>query len=146
MIKTPGMTEKLAREKTAYLAFITSAICERALDGNLIYSGRAGHLLLPGVTHRLRVGAHRYPWKSRVEESHERQTEHFRGQGLGLPGPVWMRTSDKWIRSIHKTDRREPDQYDFLFVNLQNMGVGNAASRSSVKWPNSRISGPLRPV
>ena len=30
-------------------------ICERALRENLVYAGRSGHLLLPGVTHILRI-------------------------------------------------------------------------------------------
>ena len=56
MIETPGLSEKLVREKELYLAFLTATLCEKAAKGNLIYHGRAGHLLLPGVSHRLRVG------------------------------------------------------------------------------------------
>ena len=56
MIKSPGSSEKLARERNLYLAFLTAALCDAAGQGNMIYTGRAGHLLLPGVSHRLRVG------------------------------------------------------------------------------------------
>ncbi|HID31362.1 MAG TPA: hypothetical protein EYP19_15365 [Desulfobacterales bacterium] len=56
IIKSPVIHERLAREKEIYLAFATAALCESVENGNLIYHGRAGHLLLPGVTHRLRVG------------------------------------------------------------------------------------------
>jgi len=56
MIKNPGNEERLAREKQIYLAFLTETICRKAEKGNLVYCGRAGHLLLPGVSHRIRVG------------------------------------------------------------------------------------------
>jgi hypothetical protein len=56
IIKSPVAPEKLAKEKNLYLAFITTILCEKGEGGNLVYQGRAGHLLLPGVTHRLRVG------------------------------------------------------------------------------------------
>ncbi|MBW1735474.1 MAG: hypothetical protein JRJ71_13980 [Deltaproteobacteria bacterium] len=56
IIKSPVIPEKLAREKALNLALATDFLCEKAETGNLIYYGRAGHLLLPGVTHRLRVG------------------------------------------------------------------------------------------
>ena len=124
VIKTPGMSEKLAREKVLYLSFLTAALCEKAREGNLIYHGRAGHLLLPGVTHRLRVGV-TAPMEVRVKKAMAK-LNISEDKALGYLDQL-DEDMDKWIRSIHKTDRREPDQYD-LFVNLQNMGVGNAAS------------------
>ena len=56
IVKSPVIPEKLAREKDLYLAFVTAKLYENAREGNLIYFGRAGHMLLPGVSHRLRVG------------------------------------------------------------------------------------------
>ncbi|MGD2153567.1 MAG: cytidylate kinase-like family protein, partial [Gemmatimonadales bacterium] len=55
MLKTRAFGERLAIEREHYLAFCTSYLCDRAMEGRLVYHGRTGHLLLPGVSHVLRV-------------------------------------------------------------------------------------------
>jgi len=55
MVKSPAMSERVARQKERYLAFITSQLCERALKGDFVYHGRAGHMLLQGISHILKV-------------------------------------------------------------------------------------------
>jgi cytidylate kinase len=123
MIKTPGLSEKLVREKELYLAFLTATLCEKAGQGNLIYHGRAGHLLLPGVSHRLRVGL-TAPQEVRVKRT---------AQALNLTSDkaqTYLAQLDedvgKWIRYIHRVEGRDPNQFD-LFFNLENMGLSNAA-------------------
>jgi cytidylate kinase len=123
MIKTPGLSERLVREKELYLAFVTATLCEKAGKGNLIYHGRAGHLLLPGVSHRLRVGL-TAPQEVRVKRT---------AQTLSLTpdkAATYIAQLDedvaKWIRYIHRVDGRDPNQFD-LFFNLENMGLSNAA-------------------
>ena len=55
MVKKPAVQERLARLRDRYLAVATETIAERAARENLVYYGRAGHLLLPGVAHVLRI-------------------------------------------------------------------------------------------
>lgn len=123
MIKTPGRSEKLAREKELYLAFVTSVICEKSREGNLIYTGRSGHLLLPGVGHRLRVGL-TAPMDARIKRtamelniSTEKAANHLAqlDEDIG-----------KWIRFVHKADDRDFNQFDVIF-NLENICLPNAA-------------------
>ena len=123
MIKSPEMHEKLAREKELYLAFITAATCEQAPEGNLIYEGRVGHLLLPGVSHRLRVAVV-VPRETRVKNVM---------QALNLPQDKAMayleqldEDIDKWARYVHRQDLSELGQYDFV-INLHNMSMENAS-------------------
>lgn len=123
MIKSPEMHEKLAREKELYLAFITAATCEQAPEGNLIYEGRVGHLLLPGVSHRLRVAVV-VPRETRVKNAM---------QALNLPQDKAMayleqldEDIDKWARYVHRQDLSELGQYDFV-INLHNMSMENAS-------------------
>ena len=53
---SPGIfSERLALERDHYLAFTTSYLCDRAMEGGLVYHGRTGHFLLPGVSHVLKV-------------------------------------------------------------------------------------------
>ena len=123
MIKSPEMHEKLAREKELYLAFITAATCEQAPEGNLVYEGRVGHLLLPGVSHRLRVAVV-VPRETRVKNAM---------QALNLPQDKAMayleqldEDIDKWARYVHRQDLSELGQYDFV-INLHNMSMENAS-------------------
>ncbi len=123
MIKTPGASEKLVREKELYLAFLTATLCEKARQGDLIYHGRAGHLLLPGVSHRLRVGL-TVPREVRIKRT---------AQAMNLSpdkAETYLEQLDedfgKWIRFMHRVDGRDPNQFD-LFFNLENMGLTNAA-------------------
>ena len=123
MIKSPEMHEKLAREKELYLAFITAATCEQAPEGNLVYEGRVGHLLLPGVSHRLRVAVV-VPRETRVKNAM---------QALNLPqdkAMTYLEQLDedivRWARYVHQQDLSELGQYDFV-INLHNMSMENAS-------------------
>ncbi len=122
IVKSPIIPEKLAREKDLYLAFVTAKLYENAREGNLIYFGRAGHLLLPGVSHRLRVGL-AVPRLTRIDNvvrtlhlSPEKAAEYIDH----LDGDI-----EKWIHFVHRQDAKDPGQYD-IFFNLQNMSLANA--------------------
>ena len=122
IVKSPIIPEKLAREKDLYLAFVTAKLYENAREGNLIYFGRAGHLLLPGVSHRLRVGL-AVPRLTRIDNvvrelnlSPEKAAEYIDQ----LDGDI-----EKWIHFVHRQDAKDPGQYD-IFFNLQNMSLANA--------------------
>jgi len=124
MIKSPGNQERLAREKQIYLAFITERICRKAGSGNLIYHGRAGHLLLPGVSHRIRTGLF-VPKEVMAEETRV---------ALNLSTDrAWTyldRVSEdieKWFHFMHGVDPKERGQYD-LVLNTENLSLENAAS------------------
>jgi cytidylate kinase len=122
MIKRSSLTEKLAREKKLYLAFITANLCRRALEGNLIYSGRAGHLMLPG-SRKLRVGLSA-PLDIRIKRTAKAldmqldQAESYLAQ---LDEDI-----DKWVRQTHHASGQDPTKFD-VFINLENMTVSNAA-------------------
>jgi len=123
ILKQPSAREHLAREKNLYLAFMTSALCERAVDGNLIYSGRSGHLLLPGVGHRLRVGL-TLPREIRVQRaarelriSQQKADQYLRQLDEDF---------EKWGRFVHRVDATIPAHFD-LYLNLENLGLSNAA-------------------
>ncbi|MEW6663961.1 MAG: cytidylate kinase family protein [Thermodesulfobacteriota bacterium] len=124
MIKAPGNKERLAREKQIYLAFITQLMCEKAREGNLIYHGRAGHLLLPGVSHRIRVG---------LLVPKEVMADEVR-QALNLStDKAWAYLDrvnediEKWFHFMHGVDPNERGQYD-LVLNTEVLNLENAAS------------------
>jgi cytidylate kinase len=123
MIKSPAMHEKLGREKELYLAFVNARLCEKAPQGNLIYDGRVGHLLLPGVTHRLRVGLV-VPREVRVKNA--MQALNLTHDKAAAYLDQLDEDIDKWVRYVHRQDLRELGQYDFV-INLLNMSMENAS-------------------
>ncbi len=124
VFKSIGPQEKLAREKDLYLAFITKRLCESVIDDKLIYYGRFGHLLCPGVSHRIRVGL-TTPMHVRVKNVM---------QQLNLPREkaiTYIEQIDadvaKWSKFIHReTSGHDPRYYD-LCLNLQHINIEYAA-------------------
>ncbi|UCD56867.1 MAG: cytidylate kinase family protein, partial [Candidatus Hydrogenedentota bacterium] len=124
MVKSPAMSERLARQKERYLAFITSQLCERALKDTFVYHGRAGHMLLQGISHILKV---------RLVVDHEtRIAEAMQQLKLGRERAVeYVKNVDedieRWVRYFYGVHRDEPGQYD-IAVNLENMSLPNASA------------------
>jgi len=54
-VKKRHLTERQVLEKEHFLAFITRVLCERVLENDLVFHGRAGHLAVPGLTHVFRI-------------------------------------------------------------------------------------------
>ena len=117
--------ERLARHKSRYLAFITAAVCEKARESqDLVYHGRACHLLLPGISHVLRVG---------VVPNQERQLTAVMAR-LNLDHDKAQRYLEdlnqdlrNWFHFMHDADPDAPGQYD-LTLNLGHLSPESAAS------------------
>jgi len=124
MVKRPAVQERLARLKERYLAVATSVLCERAREGDLVYYGRAGHYLLPGVSHVLRVHVIPDPVQ-RLETAAQR---------IKLPeekARKFLAEVDEdiraWVRFVHGVNLDDPTRYDYV-VNLERTSLENAAS------------------
>lgn len=123
IIKSPVVDDKLALEKELFLSFLTDKICSRAVDGNLVYSGRAAHLLLPGVSHLLRVGI-ATPKEIRIQNA---------ASDLNIPqekAVAYLESLDrdvqKWVHYVHREEYNDPDHFD-LFLNLEKLSLENAS-------------------
>ncbi len=124
IIKSPVISEKLAREKDLFLALVTKSICEKAVDGNLVYYGRAGHLLSHGIPGFLRVGLET-DFETRVKKVVEKlhlQQEKARQYLKELDQDI-----KKWIHYVHRENAHNPASYD-LFLNLESISLKNATS------------------
>ena len=51
----PGILERYRHSRQSYVAYIRSALVERVAEDNVVYHGLAGHLLLTGIPHVLKV-------------------------------------------------------------------------------------------
>jgi len=123
MVKGRGFSERLALEREHYLAFTRAYLCDQALKGHLVYHGRTGHLLLPGVKNVLRV---------RVVADYEYRLKAAM-QRLGLERKKARRYVDEvdedrrqWARTMYGVSCDDVNQYDVV-VSLQQLSVENAS-------------------
>jgi cytidylate kinase len=122
MYKPPSMFERLARQRSVYVAFVRSSLLQYAASGSLVYHGHAGHLLLadvPGVL-RVRIVA---PMSFRVPAA----MEH-----LGLDEKKAIahiekvdRERERWTRFIYHIQWQDPSLYD-LVLNLEQLDLADA--------------------
>ena len=119
-----GITERLALERDHYLAFTTAYLCDKAAEGGLVYHGRTGHLLLPGVSHVLRA---------RVLAADEYRLEAVM-RNLGLDRKKARRYIEevdedrrRWVRSMYGVSWEDAANYDIV-LNLAQMNVENATT------------------
>ncbi|MEW6757612.1 MAG: cytidylate kinase family protein [Acidobacteriota bacterium] len=98
-------------QRRRYLAGMTALLCEMWSKGPLVYYGRAGHRLLPGVRHVARVGVFS-PRNLRVERVQER---------LRLPSAKAVeflssvdRDIESWVRYVHGATLQEADGFDLV--------------------------------
>ncbi|TAM48281.1 MAG: cytidylate kinase-like family protein [Acidobacteria bacterium] len=123
MVKKPAWRERLGRLKERYLAVATSTICEKAAAGNLVYYGRSGHFLLPGVTHVLRVRV--IPEPSQRLDTVVQRTKLSRERAVGFLDEIDADIR-AWVQFVHGAQMDDLHRYDFV-VNLENISIENAA-------------------
>ncbi|MEW6443759.1 MAG: cytidylate kinase family protein [bacterium] len=124
MIKPHLFTERLAREKDHFRAFMTRALCERALQGDLVYHGRTGHLLLQGVENifRVRVIA---DMEFRIQSAMRRLNLDWEKSRKYIESVHEDRA--RWVRELYGVHWDEAVHYDVI-VNTSQMNVDNASS------------------
>ncbi|MBI5477512.1 MAG: cytidylate kinase family protein [Deltaproteobacteria bacterium] len=120
--RAPGLWERLGRDRQLYVVYIQAALCEFLQEDNVVYHGHAGHLLLRGITHVLRVrliapmdyriGAAMASLRCGREEAeaHVRRVDEERA---------------RWTRFLYDIDWNSPLLYD-LVINLEGMSVETA--------------------
>ena len=124
MVKKPAVRERLARLKQRYLAVATDTICEKAAQGDLVYYGRAGHFLLPGVSHVLRVRV--IPERTQRLDAVVSRTKLSREKAASFLSEI-DEDIRAWVHFVHGADMDDLRRYDFV-VNLENMSLENAAT------------------
>jgi hypothetical protein len=124
MIKPRMFSERLGVEREHYRAFSVAYLCDRAMEARLVYHGRTGHLLLPGIDHVLSVRV--------VSDEEQRIWRVIKELGLDrTKARKYLNEVDedsrRWARSMYGVGWEDAAHYD-LVVNLQHMSVENAAS------------------
>jgi cytidylate kinase len=118
------LDERLTQVKEHFQAFTTRCICERALGENLVYAGRSGHVLMPGVTHLLRIRV--------VTDMETRITAVMQRLRLGRDKAKQYIEQveddrERWARVLYNVDWKFAGIYD-LIANLEQVSVGSATT------------------
>ena len=120
--EAPGVTECLHSEKKQCLACLRAALLREVKDDNAVYHGHAGHFLLDGVPHLIRVKV-----VANMESRIRALTEHSnltREEAIQL-----IKTLDekrlRWTRSLYHVDWQHPSLYDVV-IDLDQMTLPDA--------------------
>ena len=124
MVRRRPLNEALAIEKERFKAFVTATLCERALKTDLVYHGRIGQFVLPGVPHVLRVRA--------IMDREARISSTVKGLGLDWDkAKKYTEQVDedvhRWVRVMYNVDWDNPVYYDVV-INFSHLNVNNAAA------------------
>jgi cytidylate kinase len=117
--KSPSIFQKLSFERERYLAYIQASLCEYAVDDNMIYHGHAGHFLLKGVSHVLRVrlvADMAYRTRAAMEQLHLSEKDAVKHIERVDKERV------KWTGFLYGKDWESPELYDIVF-NLEDAGL-----------------------
>ena len=118
----PTILERMTHGREKYLSYIQVALLEHIEKDNIVYHGHAGHLLLPKISHVLKVRV--------IAELDERvellqQKEKFSKE----EALAFIREDDrqraKWTHYLYGTEIGDPSLYDMV-LNIGRLKIKNA--------------------
>jgi cytidylate kinase len=122
LLGPPVFSEDFKQDVKRYLIFYQEALCDRAQNDNLVYLGHAGHLLLRGITHVLRIRLIAPPsYRIRTLIEREAMTEE---QAVAQIEQVDAQRR-AWTLLLYGVDWLSPTLYD-LTINLEAMSIESA--------------------
>ena len=118
----PSILDRFSHGRYCYMAYIQSALTERAMNDNLVYHGLAGHLLLKGVPHVLKVRI--------IADLEERVAAEMKREGISHAQARDQLLKDdeerrRWTQSLYGVDPWDASLYD-LVVHINQLTVGDA--------------------
>jgi cytidylate kinase len=120
--KSPSIIHKFTFERERYLAFIQASLCEYAKDDNLIYHGHAGHFLLEGINHvlKIRIIAE---LPDRIKAAMERNSLSEKEAEKYIERVDKERA--KWTNFLYAQDWTSPSLYDIV-INSSQLSIENS--------------------
>ena len=142
MREAPRLWDRRATIRRLYVVGVQAALAERIVEGDLVYHGLAGQLLLRGVPAVLRtrlIGplAGRVRTVMDAERMERDAAERF------------IREQDasraRWVRMMYGEDIADPRLYDMV-VNLETMSVPDACAllEATLKQPDFAVTDAVR--
>ena len=119
----PRFWEKTPGRIPAHLNLVRTALLRRAHGGDFVYHGYAGHLLLSGISHVLRV-------RVIASEAYRVQTAMSDFGMSEKQAAQYVKTLNaqlrKWTRFLYGVDWQDPSLYDVVF-RVDRVGVAGTA-------------------
>ena len=138
----PKLWDRHAATRRLYVAAVQAALAERIVEGELVYHGLAGQLLLRGLpcVLRLRLIA---PIETRVRvlvESHQMDETGARDFILHVDG-----ARARWVKMVYGENIENPALYDMV-INLETMSVPGACAlvAAAVRQPDFAVTDEAR--
>ncbi len=122
LLGPPVFSEDFKHNIKCYLNFVREALCEWAQKDNIIYLGHAGHLLLQGISHVLRIRLIA-PLNYRIRTLVEREGMTEEQAAAYIEQVDAQRRS--WTLLLYGVDWLSPSLYD-LTLNLESMTIDSA--------------------
>ena len=122
LTQKPGFFDRHGLERTHYAVYIKEALCKEVQGDNVVYHGYAGHLLLKGVPHviKVRVIAN---IEQRISAAMDRN-KFSRDQAIEYIEQVDAARA-QWVRYIYGVDWTDPSIYDIV-INLDHVSISSA--------------------
>lgn len=119
----PPFWQQVLGKRLTYVKCVTAVLLDHVGEGQLIYHGHVGHLLLARVAHVLRVRVIS-GMEQRIQAA-MRQASLDRAQAIAHIQRV-DRERSRWAQVLYGVDWESPAQYD-LVLNLERISVEGAA-------------------
>ena len=121
---SPTVLERFAGKKKSYVAYYQSALAGRVKEDNVVYHGLAGHVLLKGIPHVLKVRI--------IADLEDRlKTEMKREDVARQEALDYIKKDDeerrKWTQNLYGVDPWDSSLYD-LVVHIHKFTVDDAVN------------------
>jgi cytidylate kinase len=119
----PSILDRFTYGKERYVTYFREALLHRLQQDEVVYHGLAGHFLVPGVSHVLKVRI----WA----DLEDRVAEEMRREGISA-AEAWalLKKDDeeryRWSHHLYGIDTRDPSLYD-LVIHIKPLTTGEAA-------------------
>jgi cytidylate kinase len=118
----PSILDRFQQGKQVYIAYIRSALANRVVKDNVVYHGLAGHLLLVGVPHMLKVRI--------IADMEDRIGSEVQRTGITREEAQALLKKDdeerrKWTNTLYGVDPWDSSLYD-LVVHVHKLTIADA--------------------
>ncbi len=129
----PSILKRLNHSDKTYVAYIRAALLHQAQADNMVYHGLAGHFLLKGIPHVLKVRI--------IADLEDRVKEEMKRENISAEEARKILLKDdeerrKWSKTLYGIDTRDPSLYD-LVINIKYITADDAVDiiRCALKNP-----------
>jgi cytidylate kinase len=118
----PGLLDRMGSERARYIACLRAALVNEVKTDNVVYHGLAGHFLLQGIPHVLKVRVIA-DIEFRIKGAMER-TRLTRKEAIDYIKKTDEKRS-RWTKFLYHVDWHDPSIYDII-LNLENISIDSA--------------------